>query len=57
METAKDAVFPSRALKRQLEDAQTKLKNMEEELKMIKEQEQWRKRQRIVRMIIKGKVT
>ncbi len=36
MEAAKDVVFPSRSLKRQLEDAQMKLKEMEEELRMIK---------------------
>ena len=29
-------MFPSRSLKRQLEDAQTRLREMEEELKMIK---------------------
>lgn len=32
-EVAKDFVFPSRVLKRQLDDAQKKLKEMEEELK------------------------
>lgn len=36
MEAAKDVVFPSRSLKRQLDDANTRLKEMEEELQMFK---------------------
>ena len=40
MESAKDVVFPSRNLKRQLQDAHMKLKEMEKELKTIKEKEQ-----------------
>ena len=39
VEAAKDVVFPSRVLKRQLEDAQQRLRVMEEELQMVKNQE------------------
>ena len=48
VEVAKDTVFPSRSLKRQLEDAQTKLKEMEDELRSMKEYENDRsKRQKM----------
>lgn len=40
----KDVVFPSRSLKRQLEDAHTKLREMEEELKAIKDSERNKQR-------------
>ena len=46
MELAKDLVFPSRVLKRQLEDAQHRLKEMEEELETIKNQEQRERKRR-----------
>ena len=46
MESAKDLVFPSRVLKRQLEDAQHRLKEMEEELETIKNQEQRERKRR-----------
>lgn len=35
----KDIVFPSRVLRRQLNDAEQRLREMEEELNMIREQE------------------
>lgn len=51
MEIAKDIVFPSRVLKRQLEDAQHRLKEMEEELETIKNKEQReRKRRKMTRV-------
>ena len=43
---AKDLVFPSRVLKRQLEDAQLKLREMEEELETIKNKEQRERKRR-----------
>lgn len=46
MEMAKDLVFPSRVLKRQLEDAQLKLREMEEELETIKNKEQRERKRR-----------
>lgn len=46
METAKDIVFPSRVLKRQLEDAQHRLKEIEEELETIKNKEQHERKRR-----------
>ena len=39
-------VFPSRILKRQLEDAQMRLKEMEEELQQVKSQEVRERRKR-----------
>ena len=51
MEIAKDIVFPSRVLKRQLEDAQHRLKEMEEELETMKNKEQReRKRQKMTKV-------
>lgn len=44
---AKDVVFPTRALKRQLEDANERLRQMEDELRTMKENESDRKRQKI----------
>lgn len=41
---AKDAVFPSRALKRQLEEAQQRLREMEEEMELLKGRERKRRR-------------
>ena len=46
MEVAKDIVFPSRVLKRQLENAQHRLKEMEEELETIKNKEQQERKRR-----------
>ena len=46
MEVAKDIVFPSRVLKRQLENAQHRLKEMEEELETIKNKEQQERKKR-----------
>ena len=46
MEVAKDFVFPSRVLKRQLEDAQHRLKEMENELETIKSKEQQERKRR-----------
>ena len=42
MEVAKDAVFPSRVLKRQLDDAQQRLRVMESELEEIRLKEEER---------------
>ena len=36
MEVAKDVIFPSRVLRRELDDAQRRLKEMETELESIK---------------------
>lgn len=47
VEAAKDVVFPSRLLKRQLEDAQERLRQMEDELRTMKENESDRKRQKV----------
>ena len=47
MEAAKDVVFPSRSLKRQLEDAHERLRQVEDELRTIKESESDRKRQKL----------
>ena len=46
VEVAKDMVFPSRVLKRQLDDAQKKLRLMEEQLEAIRNQEDKDKRRR-----------
>lgn len=46
MEVAKDIVFPSRVLKRQLEHAQHRLKEMEEQLETIKNKEQRERKRR-----------
>lgn len=46
MEVAKDVVFPTRALKRQLKDAQERLRQVEDELRTMKENESNRKRQK-----------
>lgn len=46
VQVAKDVVFPSRILKRQLEDAQHRLKEMEEELILVKSQEMREKKRR-----------
>ena len=47
MEAAKDVVFPSRVLKRQLDNAQQRLREMEEELDFIRTQERKRKKKRV----------
>ena len=47
VEVAKDVVFPTRVLKRQLEDANERLRQMEDELRTMKESESDRKRQKI----------
>lgn len=47
VEAAKDAVFPSRVLKRQLEDAHERLRQMEDELRTLKENEGDTKRQKM----------
>lgn len=48
---AKDVVFPTRALKRQLDDAQKKLKEMEDELYAIRcREEEERKRKKRARV-------
>ena len=46
MEHAKDLVFPSRVLKRQLVDAQHRLKEMEEQLETIKNKEMKERKRR-----------
>ena len=43
---AKDIVFPSRVLKRQLEDAQKKLREMENQLESIRTREEVEKKKR-----------
>ena len=45
-------VFPSRGLKKQLEDAQVRLKEMEEELQLVKSKEQ-KERKRRKKMIVR----
>ena len=44
---AKDVVFPSRVLKRQLQDAQERLKQVEDELQIMKENKKDQKRQKM----------
>ena len=46
MEAAKDVVFPSRVLKRQLDNAQQRLRDMEEELDLIRAREQQERKRR-----------
>lgn len=46
LEIAKDAVFPSRALRRQLTSAQQRLKDMQDELQVVREQEARERRRR-----------
>jgi len=47
----KDVVFPSRVLRRQLDDAEQRLREMEEELNMIRNREiRERKRRRKMRV-------
>jgi predicted nucleic acid-binding Zn-ribbon protein len=52
VEAAKDVVFPTRALKRELEDAHERLRQVEDELRSIKETEGDRKRQKLEEVTI-----
>ena len=55
VEVAKDVVFPSRTLKRQLQDAEERLKQMEDELRTMKENERARKRQKTEVFVVVGR--
>lgn len=51
VDTVKDVVFPSRVLRRQLDDAEQRLREMEEELNLIRNREiRERKRKRKMRV-------
>ena len=46
IEMAKDVVFPTRPLRRQLTQAQQRLRDMQDELELVKEQEARERRRR-----------
>ena len=53
VDTVKDVVFPSRVLRRQLDDAEQRLREMEVELSMIRNREiRERKRRRKLRVSV-----
>jgi hypothetical protein len=51
VEVAKDFVFPSRVLKRQLDEAQKKLRHVESELLAMKHREEQERKHRAVKKV------